>query len=130
MVMTMTLIVIQLEIEYSFFSETAVEARNIEKQFRIIVRPMPGNVVENRFDNKNLVLNKGGWRPCYTFFSKRRQILELKSRNDKSITRRYPELLSPIEAAINCKESVILGGYQIRRIFLSVLRLKAISQES
>jgi bifunctional non-homologous end joining protein LigD len=37
------------------------------------------------------------------------QIFELKSRNDKSITRRYPELLSPLKAAIKCK-SIIADG--------------------
>jgi bifunctional non-homologous end joining protein LigD len=48
---------------------------------------------------------------CAIFFlNKEEQILELKSRKDKLITHRYPELLSPLKSAINCKESAILDG--------------------
>jgi ATP-dependent DNA ligase len=39
------------------------------------------------------------------FLNNEEQILGLKSRNDKLINHRYPELLSPLKSAINCKES-------------------------
>lgn len=84
---------------------------NIEKQFPTVVRPMLGTLVDNPFDNKDWVFEiKWDGVRAILFFSKKKQILELKSRNDKSITRRYPELLSPLEAAINCKESAIVDG--------------------
>ncbi len=44
------------------------------------------------------------------FLHKTKAIFEIKSRSDKTITHRYPELIEPLNSAIKCKESIILDG--------------------
>ena len=76
-------------------------------EFPTTVKPMLATLVDKPFSNKDWVFEiKWDGVRAMVFLSKTRQIFELKSRNDKSITHRYPELLSPLEAAINCRESV------------------------
>jgi len=36
--------------------------------------------------------------------------LEIKSRSDKTITHRYPELIEPLNSTIKCQESIVLDG--------------------
>jgi len=80
-------------------------------EFPTTVRPMLATLVDRPFNNKDWVFEiKWDGVRALLFLNKTRQIFELKSRNDKSITHRYPELFSPLEAAINCRESVILDG--------------------
>ncbi|MGC2572872.1 MAG: DNA ligase D [Candidatus Nitrosopolaris sp.] len=87
------------------------EYLGFEKQFPSIVKPMLGTLVDETFDNKNWAfeIKWDGVRAIF-FFNNKGQIFEIKSRNDKHITRRYPELLSPLKAAIKCKESIIADG--------------------
>jgi bifunctional non-homologous end joining protein LigD len=80
-------------------------------EFPITVKPMLATLVNKPFNSKDWVFEiKWDGVRALVFLSKTTQVLELKSRNDKSITHRYPELLSPLVAAINCTESVILDG--------------------
>ena len=80
-------------------------------EFPTAVKPMLATLVNKPFDSIDWVFEiKWDGVRALDFLSKARQIFELKSRNDKLITHRYPELLSPLEAAINCRESVILDG--------------------
>ncbi len=44
------------------------------------------------------------------FLHKAKKIFEIKSRSDKTITHRYPELTEPLKLAIKCQESIILDG--------------------
>jgi bifunctional non-homologous end joining protein LigD len=82
-----------------------------QEQFPTVIKPMLGTLVNHPFDSKDWVFEiKWDGVRAILFFNKKRQIYELKSRNDKSITRRYPELQSSLEAAINCKESIIIDG--------------------
>ena len=41
---------------------------------------------------------------------KTKRIFEIRSRSDKTITHRYPELVGPLSSAINCQDSAILDG--------------------
>ena len=82
-----------------------------QQQFLTIIKPMLGTLVNHPFDNKDWVFEiKWDGVRAILFYNKQGQIYELKSRNDKSITRRYPELKSPLEAALHCKESTIIDG--------------------
>ena len=44
------------------------------------------------------------------FLHKAKTIFEIKSRSDKIITHRYPELIEPLKLAIKCQESVVIDG--------------------
>jgi bifunctional non-homologous end joining protein LigD len=82
-----------------------------QEQFPTVIKPMLGTLVNHPFDSKDWVFEiKWDGVRAILFFNKKRQIYELKSRNDKSITRRYPELQSSLEVAVNCKESIIVDG--------------------
>jgi bifunctional non-homologous end joining protein LigD len=79
-----------------------------QQQFPAVIKPMLGTLVNLPFDRKDWVFEiKWDGVRAILFLNRERQIYELKSRNDKSITRRYPELQSPLESAIQCKESII-----------------------
>jgi bifunctional non-homologous end joining protein LigD len=81
------------------------------EEFPSTCKPMLGTLVDKPFDSSEWVFEVK-WDGVRTilFLNKAKHILELKSRNDKSITHRYPELLSPLRSSISCKESVILDG--------------------
>jgi bifunctional non-homologous end joining protein LigD len=81
------------------------------EKFPSTCKPMLGTLVDTPFDSSEWVFEVkwDGVRAIF-FLNKEEQILELKSRNDKLITHRYPELLSQLKSAINCKESAILDG--------------------
>jgi bifunctional non-homologous end joining protein LigD len=81
------------------------------EKFPSTCKPMLGRLIDSPFDTNEWVFEVK-WDGVRTilFLNNEEQILELKSRNDKSITHRYPELLSPLKSAINCKESVVLDG--------------------
>ncbi|MGA9150757.1 MAG: hypothetical protein WBZ36_09275 [Candidatus Nitrosopolaris sp.] len=72
---------------------------------------MLGKLVDVPFDSKEWVFEvKWDGVRSILFINKVEHIVELRSRNDKSITHRYPEILSPLKSAINCEESAILDG--------------------
>src|SRR5947208_4782713 len=80
-------------------------------EFPTTVKPMLGTLVDKPFDNRDWAFEvKWDGVRAILFLNKGENIVELKSRNSKSITHRYPELVSALESAINCKESVILDG--------------------
>jgi bifunctional non-homologous end joining protein LigD len=80
-------------------------------EFPTFVKPMLGTLVNKPFDNRDWVFEvKWDGVRAILFLDKGEHNIELKSRNNKSITHRYPELVSPLESAVNCKESVILDG--------------------
>jgi bifunctional non-homologous end joining protein LigD len=80
-------------------------------EFPTTVKPMLGTLVDKPFDNRDWVFEvKWDGVRAILFLNKGEHIIELKSRNNKSITHRYPELVSALESALDCKESVILDG--------------------
>jgi bifunctional non-homologous end joining protein LigD len=81
------------------------------EEFPSTCKPMLGTLVDNPFDSREWVFEvKWDGVRAILFLNKVEHILALKSRNDKSITHRYLELLSPLKSAIHCKESAILDG--------------------
>ena len=81
------------------------------EKFPSTCKPMLGTLIDSPFDSNEWVFEvKWDGVRAILFLNKEEQILELKSRNDKLITHRYPELLSPLKSAINCKESAVLDG--------------------
>ena len=80
-------------------------------EFPIKIKPMLATAVDEPFNDKNWVFEVK-WDGVRSIFSlhKAKTIFEIKSRSDKTITYRYPELIEPLNSAINCQESIILDG--------------------
>lgn len=82
-----------------------------QARFPSTIKPMLGTLVDVPFDSREWVFEvKWDGVRAILLINKVEHIVELRSRNDKSITHRYPELLSPLKSAINCEESAILDG--------------------
>ncbi|HXX97155.1 MAG TPA: DNA ligase D [Candidatus Bathyarchaeia archaeon] len=82
-----------------------------QARFPYTIKPMQGTLVDVPFDSTEWVFEvKWDGVRAILFINKVEHIVELRSRNDKSITHRYPELLSTLKSAISCKESAILDG--------------------
>jgi bifunctional non-homologous end joining protein LigD len=87
-------------------------------EFPAKVKPMLSTLVDKPFDNKDWVFEiKWDGVRSILLFHKSKRILELQSRNSKSITHRYPELIKALSLSmpsssslIKCKESVVLDG--------------------
>ena len=67
--------------------------------------------VDEPFNDKDWVFEVkwDGVRSIF-FLHKTKAIFEIKSRSDKTITHRYPELIEPLNSAIKCQESIVLDG--------------------
>src|SRR5215216_4089737 len=94
-------------------------------EFPTKIKPMLSTLVDKPFDSKDWVFEiKWDGVRSILLLHKRKGILELQSRNGKSITHRYPELVkeltstsssltsssSSTSSVIKCKESVVLDG--------------------
>src|SRR5918911_1336481 len=84
---------------------------SITAEFPIKIKPMLATAVDEPFDDKDWVFEVkwDGVRSVF-FLHKTKRIFEIKSRSDKTITHRYPELVGPLNSAIKCQDSVILDG--------------------
>ena len=87
---------------------------NIAKksQFPLSVKPMLAQLADKPFDNKDWVFEvKWDGVRAILLRNKAEAITEIKSRNGKNITHRYPEILKAIDSAIlKSHESVVLDG--------------------
>src|ERR671914_2299374 len=89
-----------------------------QEEFAAKVKPMLSTLVDKPFDSKDWVFEvKWDGVRSILLFHKSKRILELQSRNSKSITHRYPELIKALSfsmpsssSIIKCKESVVLDG--------------------
>src|ERR671914_1773024 len=87
-----------------------------QEEFPVKVKPMLSTLVDKPFDSKDWVFEvKWDGVRSILLFHKSKRILELQSRNSKSITHRYPELIKALSfsmpsssSIIKCKESVVL----------------------
>ena len=81
------------------------------EEFPVKIKPMLATAVKESFNDKDWVFEVkwDGVRSIF-FLHKTKGIFEIKSRNDKTITHRYPELVGPLNSAIKCQESIILDG--------------------
>jgi len=84
---------------------------DVNEEFPTKIGPMLATAVDEPFNDKDWVFEVkwDGVRSVF-FLHKTKQIFEIRSRSDKTITHRYPELIRPLNSAINCQNSVILDG--------------------
>src|SRR5918992_6270356 len=97
-----------------------VTAKQQKDEFPARVKPMLSMLVDKPFNNKDWVFEvKWDGVRSILFLHKKKGILDMQSRNGKSITHRYPELVKTLSfstppssssSVINCKESVVLAG--------------------
>jgi bifunctional non-homologous end joining protein LigD len=83
----------------------------VNEEFTTKIKPMLATAVDEPFNDKDWVFEVkwDGVRSMF-FLHKTKAIFEIKSRSDKTITHRYPELIEPLNSAIKCQESIILDG--------------------
>ena len=102
------------EEKYGGGDATATSDTDQQEEFPTKIKPMLSTLVNEPFNNKDWVFEvKWDGVRSILFFHKTKGILEMQSRNGKSITHRYPEIikaLKSISSAIKCKESAILDG--------------------
>jgi len=80
-------------------------------EFPTAIKPMLATLIDKPFDNKDWVFEvKWDGVRAILFLHKIKGILKIVSRNGKTITHRYPELIEAVNQLINCKESIILDG--------------------
>ena len=80
-------------------------------EFPTKIKPMLATAVDEPFTDKDWVFEvKWDGVRFILFLHKGKAIFEIKSRSDKTITQRYPELIEPLNSAINCQESIVLDG--------------------
>jgi bifunctional non-homologous end joining protein LigD len=83
----------------------------VTAEFPVKIKPMLATAIDEPFNDKDWVFEVkwDGVRSIF-FLHRAKTILEIKSRSDKTITHRYPELIEPLKLAIKCLESIILDG--------------------
>jgi bifunctional non-homologous end joining protein LigD len=83
-------------------------------EFPDSIIPMLATLSDKSFNNKDWVFEiKWDGVRALSFIHPTRKIFKIQSRNENTITHRYPELVEPLKTAINknnFKESVILDG--------------------
>ena len=97
---------------------TTINHHQQQKEFPTKVKPMLSILVNKPFNSKFWVFEvKWDGVRSILFLHKKKGILELQSRNGRSITHRYPELIKTLgfstsssSSMIKCKESVVLDG--------------------
>ena len=97
---------------------TTINHHQQQKEFPTKVKPMLATLVNKPFNSKFWVFEvKWDGVRSILFLHKKKGILELQSRNGRSITHRYPELIKTLgfstsssSSMIKCKESVVLDG--------------------
>src|SRR5919202_7002326 len=84
---------------------------HITTEFPVKIKPMLATAIDEPFNDKDWVFEVkwDGVRSIF-FLHRAKTIFEIKSRSDKTITHRYPELIEPLKLAIKCRESTILDG--------------------
>ena len=94
-----------------------VTLSTIATGFPRTIKPMLATPVDKPFDDDQWIFEfKWDGVRSILFLNKAKGILEIQSRNGKSITHRYPEIVDLIKKSlidsnsIKCKESVILDG--------------------
>ncbi|HZD34605.1 MAG TPA: DNA ligase D [Nitrososphaeraceae archaeon] len=96
------------EIELQYLTEIGVQS-----EFPNKIKPMLSTPVDKPFNDKKweFEIKWDGVR-AVLFYSKSRNILELKSRTNKSIRHRYPEIIDSVMSSsiLKCKDSVVLDG--------------------
>src|SRR5581483_11927530 len=79
--------------------------------FPLSVKPMLAQAAERPFDSTDWVYEvKWDGVRSILYYRKDSHVIEFRSRNDKAITSRYPELVGAVSQNVGCKNSVVLDG--------------------
>ena len=115
----------EAQMTYANNITTTLTDQQQKEEFPTKIKPMLSTLVDKPFDSKDWVFEiKWDGVRSILLLHKKKGILELQSRNGKSITHRYPELVkeltstsssltsssSSTSSIIKCKESVVLDG--------------------
>ena len=115
----------EAQMTYANNITTTLTDQQQKEEFPTKIKPMLSTLVDKPFDSKDWVFEiKWDGVRSILLLHKKKGILELQSRNGKSITHRYPELVkeltstsssltsssSSTSSVIKCKESVVLDG--------------------
>jgi len=96
------------ETELQYFTEIRVQS-----EFPNKIKPMLSTSVDKPFNDKkwDFEIKWDGVR-AVLFFSKSKNVLELRSKTTKSIRHRYPEIIDSVlsSTVLKCKDSVVLDG--------------------
>jgi bifunctional non-homologous end joining protein LigD len=104
---------------YASIITTVTSQQQQKEEFPNKVKPMLSTLVDKPFNSKDWAFEvKWDGVRSILFLHKKKGIIELQSRNGKSITHRYPELVKALgfttpatsTSLIKCKESVVLDG--------------------
>lgn len=91
-------------------NKTTENSKN-NSQFPLSVKPMLAGHVQLPFDNKDWVFEvKWDGVRAILLQNKDEGTIEIQSRNGKSITHRYPEIIENVNSVLKCNESVVLDG--------------------
>jgi bifunctional non-homologous end joining protein LigD len=98
---------------YDYYHDGIIKDDIDSSEFPTTIKPMLATLIDKPFDNKEWVFEVkwDGVRAIF-FLHKTKGILKIISRNGKTITHRYPEIIEVVKSSgiINCKESIILDG--------------------
>jgi bifunctional non-homologous end joining protein LigD len=98
---------------YDYYHDGIIKDDIDSSEFQTTIKPMLATLIDKPFDNKEWVFEVkwDGVRAIF-FLHKTKGILKIISRNGKTITHRYPEIIEAMKSSgiINCKESIILDG--------------------
>jgi bifunctional non-homologous end joining protein LigD len=97
-----------------YYHDRTIKDIEDSSEFPTTIKPMLATLIDKPFDNKEWVFEvKWDGVRAFLFLHKTKGILKIVSRNGKTITHRYPEIIELVKsssAIINCKESIILDG--------------------
>jgi bifunctional non-homologous end joining protein LigD len=83
----------------------------VTTEFPMKIHPMLATAIDEPFNDKDWVFEvKWDGVRSILFLHKAKAVFEIKSRSNKTITHRYPELIEPLKLAVKCQESIILDG--------------------
>jgi bifunctional non-homologous end joining protein LigD len=98
---------------YYYYHDGIIKDAIDSSEFPTTIKPMLAALIDKPFDNKEWIFEVkwDGVRAIF-FLHKTKGILKIISRNGKTITHRYPEIIEAVKSSgiINCKESIILDG--------------------
>src|ERR671911_307823 len=88
-----------------------VTAKQQKDEFPARVKPMLSTLVDKPFNNKDWVFEvKWDGVRSILFLHKKKGILDMQSRNGKSITQRYPELVKTLSFSTPSSSSSVING--------------------
>jgi bifunctional non-homologous end joining protein LigD len=106
--------VVSTDLDNTILNDANLKLTDLPKsEFPNNIRPMLATLVDKPFNNKDwdFEIKWDGVRSIL-FYNKSKKIVELRSRSNRSIGHRYPEIIKSVESpmSLGCKKSVVLDG--------------------